>query len=112
MTDVLIYADTVRSPELRHEVPVAIGDAFLYVERNGSRHVVVSALEAARLAGLGLEIHPYEEFGLDELRRSGMSWLEIDDEIALRAVRALAVEKATVPATFPLALADKLRAEG
>ena len=22
MTDVLIYADTVRSPELRHEVPI------------------------------------------------------------------------------------------
>ena len=35
MTDVLIFADTVRSPELRHEVPVAVPDAFLYVERNG-----------------------------------------------------------------------------
>src|SRR5262245_27572327 len=112
MTDVLIYADTHRSPELRHEVPVAIGDAFLYVERNGSRHLVVSALEAARLEGFGFEIHPYEELGLDELRRSGMSWLEIDDEVPLRAVCALGVEKAIVPATFPLLLADKLRAQG
>jgi Xaa-Pro aminopeptidase len=112
MTDVLIYADTHRSPELRHEVPVSIGDAFLYVERNRSRHLVVSALEAPRLGGFGFELHPYEEFGSDELRRSGMSWLEIDDEITLRAVAALGIEQATVPGTFPLQLADKLRANG
>ena len=43
--DVLIYADTVRSPELRHEVPALVPDAFLYVERNGSRHIVVSSME-------------------------------------------------------------------
>jgi Xaa-Pro aminopeptidase len=112
LTDVLIYSDTLRSPELRHEVPVSIGDAFLYVEHEGRRHLVISALEAPRLEALGFELHPYEEFGADELRRSGMSWLEIDDEITLRAVVALGVEKATVPGTFPLLLADKLRAKG
>jgi Xaa-Pro aminopeptidase len=112
MTDVLIYADTLRSAELRHEVPVSIGDAFLYAERDGARHIVVSALETPRLEGLGFELHPYEEFGADELRRSGMSWLEIDDEITLRAVAALGIAQATVPGTFPLLLADKLRARG
>jgi len=35
--DVLIYADSMRSPELRHEVPVAVADPFLYVERDGRR---------------------------------------------------------------------------
>jgi len=110
--DVLVYSDTLRSPELRHEVPVAIGDAFLYAEHDGVRHVVISALEAPRLDGFGFELHPYEEFGADELRRSGMSWLEIDDEITLRAVVALGLKKATVPGTFPVLLADKLRAEG
>jgi len=110
--DVLIYSDTLRSAELRHEVPVSIGDAFLYAEHDGVRHLVVSALETPRLEGLGFELHPYEEFGADELRRSGMSWLEIDDELTLRAVVALGVEQATVPGTFPLLLADKLRAKG
>ena len=33
--DVLIYADTLRSPELRHEIPAGIGDPFLYAERDG-----------------------------------------------------------------------------
>ena len=112
MPDVLIYSDTLRSAELRHEVPVSIGDAFLYAEHDGVRHLVVSALETPRLEGLGFELHPYEEFGADELRRSGMSWLEIDDELTLRAVVALGVEQATVPGTFPLLLADKLRAKG
>jgi Xaa-Pro aminopeptidase len=110
--DVLIYSDTVRSAELRHEVPVPIGDAFLYAEHGGARHVVVSALEMPLLEAFGFELHPYEEFGADELRRSGMSWLELDDEITLRAVLALGVEQATVPGTFPLLLADKLRARG
>jgi len=112
MPDILIYADTLRSAELRHEVPVSIGDPFLYAERDGTRHIVVSALETPRLAGLGFELHPYEEFGADELRRSGLSWLEIDDEVTLRAVAALGIEQATVPGTFPLLLADKLRARG
>jgi Xaa-Pro aminopeptidase len=50
MADVLIYADTMRSPELRHEVPVAIPDSFLYLERGGRRIVLVSSLETARIA--------------------------------------------------------------
>jgi Xaa-Pro aminopeptidase len=112
LTDVLIYADTLRSAELRHEVPVPVCDPFLYVEHDGARHLVITALEGPRLDGLGFAVHGYEEFGVDELRRSGMTWLEIDDEIAVRAVVALGVEKATVPGTFPLLLADKLRAKG
>jgi len=110
--DVLICSDTIRSAELRHEVPIPIGDAFLYAEHDGARHLVASALETPRLDGLGFQLHTYEEFGADELRRSGMSWLEIDDEITVRAVLALGIEQATVPGTFPLLLADKLRARG
>jgi Xaa-Pro aminopeptidase len=109
---VLIYADSVRSPELRHEVPLGIGDPFLYVEHDGTRHLVVSSLEAPRLHGLGFEVHPLEEFGIDELRRSGKSWLEIDDELTLRAVNSIGVTQAIVPGNFPLMLADKLRAAG
>ena len=30
--DVLIYGDTERSPTMRHEIPLAIGDPFLYVD--------------------------------------------------------------------------------
>jgi Xaa-Pro aminopeptidase len=113
VTDVLIYADTVRSPELRHEIPKLVPDPFLYVERNGDRHIVISSMEIPVLQELnGFQLHPLEEFGIDELRRSGLPSQEISDEIALRAVAALGVTTATVPASFPVLLADRLRGAG
>src|SRR5207302_11289426 len=45
---VLIYGDTLREPALRHEVPLAIGDAFVYLELRGERHVITPALELPR----------------------------------------------------------------
>ena len=69
MGDVLIFGDTERSPELRHEIPVGIGDPFLYVEKGDERHVVVGSLEVPRLEGLGLQIHPLVAFGIEEVRR-------------------------------------------
>jgi len=46
---------------------------LLYIERDGRRVVVVSSLESERIreAGLGIEVMPYEAFGLDELMASG-----------------------------------------
>jgi Xaa-Pro aminopeptidase len=111
--DVLIYADTIRSPELRHEIPRLVPDPFLYVERNGDRHIVVSSMEIPVLQGLdGFQLHPLEEFGVDELRRSGLSSSELGDAVAIRAVQALGVSQATVPASFPVLLADRLRNAG
>jgi Xaa-Pro aminopeptidase len=113
VTDVLLYGDTMRSPELRHEVPIGIPDPFLYVERAGVRHLVIGSLEIPRVASLGLfEIHPPEEFGSDELLAQGLSQREIIAEVNKRAVAALGVTKATVPDTFPARFADLFRASG
>src|SRR5690349_15128183 len=113
MTDILIYGDAVRSPEMRHEIPLTVPDPFLYAERDGARHVFVSSLEVSRLRELdGLTVHPYEEVGWDELIRSGMHREEIYKPLVLNACRALGVESAVVPRYFPLELADYLRGEG
>ena len=66
MPDVLIVADTVRSPELRHEVPLTVPDPFLYAEVGGKRSVVVSSLEAGRIRDLAtdLEVLTLEDAGL------------------------------------------------
>jgi Xaa-Pro aminopeptidase len=113
MPDVLIYGDTFRSPEQRHEVPVPIPDPFLYVERNGTRHVLVSALEVERVreAG-GLEAHAMEEFGIDELLAGGMHRDLAELEAYVRACRELGVEEAFTPWSFPVVLADRLREAG
>jgi Xaa-Pro aminopeptidase len=110
--DVLIYADTIRSPELRHEVPVAVPDAFLYFERNGSRAAMVGSFEVERLREAGIDAHPYEEFGWDELVAKGTPREEVDLELALRAAKEWGISSAIVPSTFPLELADRLRANG
>jgi Xaa-Pro aminopeptidase len=111
--DVLIHADTFRSPELRHEIPLGVPDPFLYAEIAGVRHIVVGAMEIPRLAEVGdYELHPFEEFGSDELIASGRSQREIQCEVPVRAVRALGIASVVVPETFPIWLADRLRAEG
>jgi Xaa-Pro aminopeptidase len=111
--DLLIYADTVRSPELRHEVPLAVPDPFLYVERNGSRYAFVGSLEVPRMQGLnGLQPVPLEELGMDELIAQGLSSDELDREIVLRACQRVGLEEASAPRWFPLDIADHLRANG
>src|SRR5919198_4175108 len=112
MPNVLIYGDTFRSPELRHEVPVGIPDPFLYAEADGVRHAVISSLEAPRLEKLGLELHPPEEFGRDELVKQGWTREEINLEIVRRAVASLGLKSAVTPFGFPLKVADVLRGDG
>jgi Xaa-Pro aminopeptidase len=112
--DVLIHGDTVRSPELRHEVPVLIPDAFLYAEKDGRRTVVLHSLEVPRVREEApeLQIVPLEQLGSDELYSQGKQGWEIELELALRACRELGVTQATVPASFPVGHADHLRANG
>jgi Xaa-Pro aminopeptidase len=112
--DVLIYADTIRSPEMRHEVAIVVPDPFLYVEHDGSRHTVSTSFEVARIAALpaGPQAHALEEFGFDELVASGIPREEVDLAVAVNACKALGVESAAVPPSFPLALAERLREAG
>jgi Xaa-Pro aminopeptidase len=113
MPDVLIFADTIRSPELRHEVPVAAPDPMIYVERDGSRHIFAGSLEIPRLREIdGLEAVPYDKIGLDEIVASGKRWHEVDLELAVRACRYVGVEEAIAPRSLPLAVADTLREHG
>lgn len=107
---ILMYADTVRSPDMRYVVPHAVADRFLYLEHHGVRRVVCRSLEIERMRGVpGLEPHADEEFGLDELRTQGLADNEIQMHIVLAACQKLGVRSATVPPDFPVALADLLR---
>ena len=113
MPDVLIFADSVVSPEMRHEVPVLVPDPFLYAEKDGKRYSISTAFEVSRLAEIGIEAHPWEDFGYDELLEQGLPrdeivWLHIN----LNACRELGIEVATVPRSFPALTADHLRANG
>ena len=62
--DVLIFADSVISPEMRHEVPVVIPDPFLYAEKDGKRYVVSTAFEVDRVKEVGIDAQPVGELRL------------------------------------------------
>jgi Xaa-Pro aminopeptidase len=110
--EVLIYGDSIRSPEMRHEVPVPIPDAFTYAEQDGARTLLVPAMEAPRVRDLGLEVLTWDELGWEELARQGFSIDDIRDEMNVRLAERLGISRAVVPPTFPLAAAERLRAAG
>ena len=112
MPDVLIYGDTLRSPELRHEVAVPIPDPFLYAERNGRRVVAIHSLEVPRVRGIGLDVLSWDDLGWEELLDQGISRDELYLHVAERACRSLEVVSAVVPPGFPVELADHLRGAG
>ena len=113
MGAVLIHADS-RSPDMRHEVPVMIPDAFLYAETNGRRAVVLSAFEVPRLEAAGVPVEALlpEKLGIDELLAAGTPLDAALLEIYGRACEELGIADASVPPDFPLELADHLRANG
>jgi len=114
MPAVLICADTVRSPEMRHEVPVEIMDPFLYAEVDGHRYAVVSQLEvqAVRERAPDIEVILPEQLGWDELVERQPDWEEASQELVVRACRRMGITEAVAPATFPLELGDRLRDAG
>jgi Xaa-Pro aminopeptidase len=112
--DVLIHADTHRSAALRHELPLGIIDPFSYFEVSGRRAVVISAMEASRIeeAAPGVEVIDPYALGLDELVARGMRWHELEAELCARAAARLGARRLVVPAELPVAVADRLRADG
>lgn len=112
--DVLIFGDTESCPELRHELPLAIVDPFLYIEAGGKRAALTNGIEEQRIAAAApdVELLLPDALGRDELVAGGWSWQEIESELCLRAATALGVREARVPPAFPLALADRLRGAG
>lgn len=114
MTGLLLYGDTEHSAALRHEVPIAIVDPFLYAEDEGRAWIMSSNLERQRLAGCrpDAELLEIDELGLRELVDRGLKRNEINLELASRAAARTGITEAIVDFDFPLAVADRLRSDG
>jgi Xaa-Pro aminopeptidase len=110
----LLYSDTERSAALRHEIPIAIGDPFAYAEVGGRVKILTSALELERIAAArpDAEIIEWADVGFYELLESGMERDQMVLEMVVRAIRQMGLTEALVDPDFPLAVADRLRADG
>ena len=99
---------------MRHEVPVLVPDPFLYAEKDGKKITMSTAFEVERIAEAGIEAHPYEEFGYDELLAEGKRkrFDIIARDLPLNACRAWGIEEAVTPWGFPAYVADHLRENG
>jgi Xaa-Pro aminopeptidase len=114
MPDLLLYSDTERSAALRHEVPLVIGDPFLYAEIGGRAVILTGALERERIAAVrpDAEIIDFADLGFHALLRGAQSRDQILLELVSRAVARMGVRDAIVDPEFPVAAADRLRADG
>jgi Xaa-Pro aminopeptidase len=115
VADFLFYGDTERSAAMRHELPIAIVDPFLLGIVGGRMHVMANPLEVDRIAAAASPdavLHDLVTLGLYELFDRGMDDHQIDLELASRAAAAMGVAKAVVDPDMPVAIADRLRADG
>jgi Xaa-Pro aminopeptidase len=114
VTAILLYGTNEHNAALRHEVPIVIGDDFALVLGEDTTWIQASRLEADRLAACRpdatlLDVH---ELGFKELSESGICRAQLELELAARAIARTGIRGAIVNAEFPLALADRLRADG
>jgi Xaa-Pro aminopeptidase len=114
MTALLLYGDTERSSAMRHEVPAMIIDPFMFVEVDGRKVVLTSDLERDRIARALPRAELLDVFALGflELIKDGLSYERAEAEVVLRALRRLEISDTYVPGTFPVLIADLLRAAG
>lgn len=114
MLPLLLYADSYRSADIYHASGFLAPDPFTYLERDGERVILASALEVgrARKESRATAVREMDEFGHQQLVASGMPGEEADAEVIRRFLEAYGVRAVAVPREFPLYLADALRARG
>lgn len=86
----------------------------MFADIDGRRAVLTNGLERERIAAVlpDAELLDVTALGVRELAEQGHTSLESLREVAARAVAQLQIAEAVVPGDFPVAIADRLRADG
>jgi Xaa-Pro aminopeptidase len=110
----LIYADSIRDADIYLASGISVVDPFAYIETDGTRVILTSELEAdaARRNSTATDVWVESDFGCRELIKQGMNLHESALEVVRRALDRLRLTDVLVPPSFPLDLADYLRAHG
>lgn len=108
----LIFSESRNGADMRHATGVAIHDPFLYAEHDGNRHAVITGFEVPLLLEAGIDARSLEQCGLDEFLAGGLSRAQARLGAYVRGCQELGISSAAVPPSFPLELAERLRAVG
>jgi Xaa-Pro aminopeptidase len=113
MTTYLLFDDSLRSPEMRHEIGEAVMDPVCFLDHNSKRIVVGSVLEESIFAAREDVVDEFwnvHDLGVDDLIKDESFPDELMyPELILRALRRAAVGRVLVPPAFRLGVADYLR---
>ena len=116
MTTFLLWDDSLRSRELRHEIAEAVADPVTFIEHEGRRIVVGSVLEESTFRAREDVVDEYwltTEFGARELvEDSSFPEHLLGVEIMRRALERTGATSVVVPPSFPIVAGDHLRAAG
>ena len=93
---------------------MAIGDGLLFAEVDGRATILTSWLERDRIAAVlpDAEILDFVDLGMRALVEDGMTRLGAEREVCSARSAQLGIGDAVVPGDFPVAIADRLRADG
>jgi Xaa-Pro aminopeptidase len=99
---------------MRHEVPIWIGDPFLYAEVGGRSYMMTWSLERALMteARPDAELIDIADLGFYELLGSRRTFDEVSLELISGMAAQIEVKDAIVDFEFPLGVAERLRADG
>ncbi|MDQ4144679.1 MAG: aminopeptidase P family protein [Actinomycetota bacterium] len=116
MTTLLLHDVALRDPFLRHEIGEPAGDPLTFIEHDGRRIVVASIFEEdifSRREDVVDEFWSMQELGYDDLLRDeSLPQSLVRAEVVLRALQRVSAQRLTVPATFPVLLAQYLTDKG
>ena len=104
----LIVADSERDPDMLYATRMFVPDAFIFLEQDGKRTIVLSDLEIdrGRKQAKADEILPYSKFER-EVQGSAKKAPPFEKVLA-HFLRSRGVRSAVVPANFPLRFAEEL----
>lgn len=116
MMTFLHVGDSLRSPEMRHEIAESVADPVIFIERNGKRILACSNFEVGIFEAredVVDEVISYEKLGYERLvKDDSIATHLLIAELTVSALEQLSVDSVTVPSTFPVLLADHLRQNG
>src|SRR5687767_8438076 len=116
MTTFLHVSDSIRSPEMRHEIAQAVMDPVIFVDRDGKRILACSPFELAifeKREDVIDQVISFTDLGQEEIvRDSSIPSSLISSYITLNLLQELGESTVVVPGTFPTLLADHLRSNG